>query len=86
MLTRILWDKSSFKRKYSETMSSRRIIINTVSFFIIKKKGCIGSRSLSIYMFGIQYGLAFIGNVGCDLGDCIVLPLFGSSDVFLDIE
>lgn len=39
--------------------------MKTVSFFITKKKGCeTSSRSLSIYMFGIQYWLwCFIENL-----------------------
>jgi hypothetical protein len=46
--TRILWEKSSFKRKYSEKMSRRRIDINTISLFINKKEGCkSSSRSLN---------------------------------------
>jgi len=43
-----LCEKSSFKRKYSEKMSRRRIDMNTISLFINKKEGCkSSSRSLN---------------------------------------
>jgi hypothetical protein len=37
----MLWENSSFNRKYSERMSRRSIDINTISFFINKKKAAI---------------------------------------------
>ena len=46
--TRILCENSSFRRKYSEKMSRRRIDMNKISLFINKKEGCnSSSRSLN---------------------------------------
>jgi hypothetical protein len=38
ILSRMLRENNSLSKKYSDTMSSRRITIKTVSFFIIKKR------------------------------------------------
>jgi len=51
MPTRILCENSSFKSKYSETMSRTRINMNMVSLFINKRKAAIQQPfPLAFYM------------------------------------
>jgi hypothetical protein len=41
ILVRTLRENSSLRRKYSETMSRKRIVMKMVSFFINKRKAAI---------------------------------------------
>jgi hypothetical protein len=73
ILTRILPESSSLRRKYSETMSKRRINMNTVNFFINKKERLRDPAAvpLAINVSGYNTGWFFIENVGCDLGEVL---------------
>lgn len=54
--------------------------MNTVSFFINKKERLRIPAAVpsAINVSGYNTGWYFIGNVGCDLDDCIVLLSKGS--------
>jgi hypothetical protein len=73
---RIFLENNSFKRKYSETMSNRRINMKMVSFFINKRKAAKPAAVPSAFRCqGYNTGLAFHRKFGCDLDECIVSPL-----------
>lgn len=74
MLRRMLRENNSLRKKYSDTMSSRRITMKMVSFFINKKKGCDPAAVPWHLSFGIQYWWLFIGKCWLRPDVCIVLP------------
>jgi hypothetical protein len=51
----MLLENSSFNRKYSERISRRSIDMNTISFFINKKKAAIPAAVPSKLDYGTQY-------------------------------
>lgn len=81
--TRMLRENSSLISRYSEAMSTKRININTVSFFITKRRLRSSSRPLEFYMLGGTILAVFIELVATS--SVLYLPK-GYPDVFLDIE